>query len=102
MGGGVLGAALGLAFAPRFVTGVSRSIVRRLRDVPTPRLAIAIGGLVLGLVIAALLSVALRELPSAAAWAVPLGLAIFLAYLGVAIGVARERDVLQMLRLDKA
>jgi uncharacterized protein YacL len=54
-------------------------------------------GLIVGLTVAALLSVAFSRLPGWPGVAIPIALSVLLGPLGIAIMVSRERDLLQLL-----
>ncbi|MBI4311869.1 MAG: PIN domain-containing protein [Chloroflexi bacterium] len=89
LGGVAAGAVLGLLAGPAALLPLGRS----LQDIPTIRLFAAILGLIVGLIIAALLSVPLRALGGWPGVWLPLLLSITLGLAGSVFMVLRENDL---------
>ncbi len=64
-----------------------------LVGLPLPSLLVLIGGLLLGLLAGALVSVPLARLPGLYGTLVPLAITILLAVLGAALGVSKEEEI---------
>lgn len=97
MGGLLLGMALGLILAPYLVLRPVTKLSMAFLNVTFSTLVSGTLGLVVGLVIAALLSIPFSKLPGWPGVAVPIALSVLLGFLGVAIMVSRERDLFQLL-----
>ena len=89
VGGGLLG----LLVAPYVILLPLRWGWRRLVDLPLGSLLPAIVGLLLGLLAGALVSIPLARLPGAYGTLVPLVVTAVLTILGIAVGVAKEREL---------
>lgn len=95
---GLVGAMMGLALTPLFTTQPMRALRAVLVRVPVQTLAAGLTGLVIGLIIAALLSFPLSLLPSPFGQLLPfLGVLLF-SYLGIAVFVMRQTDIFSVLR----
>ncbi|MBA3532187.1 MAG: TRAM domain-containing protein [Ardenticatenales bacterium] len=92
------GAALGLLLTPYLTTRPLEWIRRRVRQLPANIILGATAGLVLGLIVAALLTPPLSRLPGILGQVLPFAGALFFGYAGVQIMVLRERDLLSLLQ----
>jgi uncharacterized protein YacL len=88
------GVAFGGLLAPYLTIKPFRFIRRKIRQLPAQELFAIILGLVVGLIVAALLSPVLAILPSPFGDYLPFGAALLLGYLGMAVMVMRQRDIL--------
>ena len=93
----LVGVVLGLGATPYFTTRPVRWGLRWLGEIPASTLIAGSAGLIVGLIVAVLLSVPLTRIPGATAVWLPISLSVLLAYLGVVVGVSRERELLQLL-----
>ncbi|MBI2873033.1 MAG: PIN domain nuclease [Chloroflexi bacterium] len=91
--GTLVGLAVGLAVTPFLVVWPVRKTQEVLEGLPGSTLASAIVGLLVGLVVAALISVPLSRIPGWPGVWVPLALSVVLGYLGMAIMVRSGLDV---------
>ncbi|MFO7634206.1 MAG: PIN domain nuclease [Caldilinea sp.] len=94
----LFGASFGFLLAPWLVRAPARSAQNALRRVPISDLLAGIIGVTVGLLIAALLSVPVSQLPAPFGNVVPLVLVFMFGYLGAAILVLRKRDFFGLLR----
>ncbi len=95
---GLVGALLGIVITPFVSTRPVGAIRRRMTQVSAQTMIASLMGLVVGLVVAALLSFPLSLLPSPFGQLLPFVAAVVFSYLGVAIFVMRQNDILHMLR----
>ncbi|MDE2861305.1 MAG: PIN domain nuclease [Chloroflexota bacterium] len=98
--GAATGAFIGILIAPYLVPALLLPFAplgRSVSSIPFSTLVSGTAGLVLGLTIAALVSVAFSRLPGWPGVAVPMALTAVFGVAGLAVGVARERDVSQLL-----
>jgi uncharacterized protein YacL len=98
----VIGAVFGFALAPWLVIAPARAARNALRQVPIADLVGATIGLAIGLLLAALLAFPVSRLPAPFGNIVPFILAVFFGYLGAAVFVARQNDIMHLLQRDKA
>lgn len=98
--GALGGAIIGFAGAPYALGGMYRALCRWLRKVPVQTLIMGVGGVVVGLVMAALLAIPLSMLPGHWGEITPLVVALLLAILGALIASLRDRDILAALGLS--
>ncbi len=98
----VIGAIFGFALAPWLVIAPARAARNALRQVPITDLVGATIGLAIGLLLAALLAFPVSRLPAPFGNIVPLILAVFFGYLGAAVFVARQSDILHLLQRNKS
>ena len=98
----VIGAIFGFALAPWLVIAPARAARNALRQVPIADLVGATIGLAIGLLLAALLAFPVSRLPAPFGNIVPLILAVFFGYLGAAVMVARQNDILHLVQRDKS
>ncbi len=95
---GLLGALAGLVLTPFFTTRPVRYLRNMLGQAPSATLLSSVGGLIAGLLIAALISFPISRLPSPFGEYLPVVAAIVCSYLGMAVFVARQDDLLAILR----
>ena len=93
------GALAGFFLTERLVLGPLERLVGNIREAPLSTVIVAFLGLLLGLIAAALLAVPLSSLPSPLGSWLPLGALLVSVWIGVSVMVARERQVIQLLRL---
>ena len=94
----LFGASFGFLLAPWLVRAPANAAQNVLRQVPITDLMAGIIGITIGLLIAALLSVPVSQLPAPFGNVVPLVLVFMFGYLGAAILVLRKRDFFSLLR----
>jgi uncharacterized protein YacL len=94
----LVGALAGLIITPFLTTRPIRAIRSQMSRVSAQTLLAGLMGLVIGLVVAALVSFPLSLLPAPFGQLLPFVAAVALSYLGIAIFVARENDILNILR----
>ncbi len=94
----LFGASFGFLLAPWLVRAPANAAQNVLRQVPITDLIAGIIGITLGLLIAALLSVPVSQLPAPFGNVVPLVLVFMFGYLGAAILVLRKHDFFAFLR----
>jgi uncharacterized protein YacL len=87
------GVALGGLVTPWLTIRPIRFLRRRIRQLPVQELVAIIAGLILGLVVAVLLSPILGNLPSPFGETLPFIGAVLFGYLGVAVMMMRRRDL---------
>ena len=97
LGGLLLGMALGLILTPFLVLRPITRLSGAFSDVTFSALVSGTAGLVVGLTVAALLSVAFSRLPGWPGVAVPIALSVLLGTLGIVIMASREREISQLL-----
>ncbi|MGB0389229.1 MAG: PIN/TRAM domain-containing protein [Ardenticatenaceae bacterium] len=93
----LIGGALGFFFTPDLTIRPFIWVRNHVRQLPAKQLLSGSIGLTLGLIIAALLTVPLSQLPGIFGQLLPPVAAIFLGYTGVQVMVLRERDLLNLL-----
>ena len=98
----VIGAVFGFALAPWLVIAPARAARNALRQVPIKDLVGATIGLAIGLLLAALLTFPVSRLPPPFGNIVPLILVFLFGYLGAAVFVARQNDIMHLLQRNKA
>ncbi len=92
------GAALGLLITPYLTIRPFIWIQRRIRQLPANQILAGTIGLAMGLLLAALLTPPLAQLPSFLGQIMPFGAACVLGYAGVQVMVQRERDLLSLVQ----
>jgi uncharacterized protein YacL len=97
----LLGAVFGFVLAPWLVIAPARAARNALRQVPIADLIAATIGLAVGLVIAALLTFPVSRLPPPFGNIVPLILVFFFGYLGAAMFVLRQQDIVHLFQRNK-
>jgi uncharacterized protein YacL len=93
----IVGAIIGLALTPLFTTRPLRAMRALLVRIPGQTLISGLFGLVIGLIIAALLSFPLSLLPSPFGKLLPFVGVLLLGYFGVALFVTRQADIANVL-----
>jgi len=88
------GVALGGLLAPYVTVRPIQFIRREIRQLPAQQLFAIIVGLIMGLLVAALLSPVLANLPSPFGEFLPFLAAVLFGYLGMAVMMMRQRDIL--------
>lgn len=94
----LVGALTGLIVTPFVTTRPARSIRARLVQMPSEMLVSALIGLIMGLIVAALLSFPLSLLPSPFDQVLPFAGAVAFSYLGIAVFTMRQKDLVKLLR----
>lgn len=94
----LVGALAGLIITPFLTTRPIRAVRGYMARVSAQTLLAGLMGLVIGLVVAALVSFPLSLLPAPFGQLLPFVAAIALSYLGIAIFVARENDIMNIMR----
>jgi uncharacterized protein YacL len=93
----LVGAVLGALVAPWVTIRPIRYIRRKIQELPAKELFAIIAGLIVGLIIAALLSPVLANLPSPFGDVLPFVGAILFGYLGVVVMTMRRKDIFALL-----
>ncbi|MBI2171451.1 MAG: PIN domain nuclease [Chloroflexi bacterium] len=93
LAGAGVGALLGILASPLLLLAPGRALLHGLQGAPPSRIVAAIIGLILGLVVAALLSVPLGDIPGWPGTWLPLALSLLLGAAGVLLLVSHEEDV---------
>ncbi len=88
---------VGFIATPFFTTRPYRALQQRIKQTPATDLVAAVTGLVLGLLIAVLLSFPLSLLPSPFREILPIVAAVVFALLGMSTMISRRRDFAQLL-----
>jgi uncharacterized protein YacL len=96
---GIAGAAVGLVLTPYITTRPVKAAKSLLSKISVQTLAAGIIGLVIGLIIAALLSFPLSLLPSPFGQMLPFIGVLLFSYFGIAIFVMRQEEIFSMLRV---
>ncbi len=92
----LIGALFGLILTPHFTTRPARTLRNYLSRLPAQQLVAGVIGLVIGLLIAALLSLPLSSLPQPYNTVMPAISAIVFGYFGIATFSMRRRDVFEL------
>jgi uncharacterized protein YacL len=95
---GLVGAMMGLALTPLFTTRPMKSLRAALAQVPGQTLISGLIGLVVGLIVAALLSFPLSLLPSPFGEILPFVGVLLFTYLGVTVFIMRQADIFSLIR----
>jgi uncharacterized protein YacL len=93
----LVGALIGLVATPWITTRPVGALRNRIRQMPAHQLVAGIFGLTLGLVVALLITYPLSLLPEPYRYILPLVVAILFSYLGIAVMVTRQQDILHLL-----
>ncbi len=93
-----IGAVAGFWPVPVLVHRSYQSLQRAIRKMPVPDLVVAIGGLIVGLVVAALLSYPLSFLPWWFGHFFPVVAAVLCGYTGIALMRMRHRELINFFR----
>lgn len=94
--GGVLMGALGFLLFPYITIYPIQAIRMQLEETPGQTILIAMVGLIFGLIIAALASIPLGNLPAPLDSIVPLFALILFGYLGITLSVSKQDDIREM------
>ena len=89
----VVGAALGGLAIPFLIVGPGRSGIRYFIELPGATLVAGLIGLVVGLIVASLVSIPLYSLEDPLGWAMPIAISIAAGVGGLWLGIQRERDI---------
>jgi len=92
----LLGALIGLVATPWITLRPLGALRSRLRQMPAGQLVASVFGLMMGLIVALLLAYPLSLLPEPSRYVLPLAGAILFSYLGVAIMIMRQRDIVNL------
>jgi len=93
----LMGALIGLVATPWVTTRPVGALRNRIRQMPAHQIVSGILGLTLGLVIALLFSYPLSLLPEPYRYILPMIGAFLFSYLGIAVMVTRQQDILHLL-----
>ena len=93
----IVGAALGALAVPYVVVASLRVVLQRLQDLSISAFVAVIAGLILGLVVAALVSIPLARISGWQGIWIPVGLSITFGVLGIAVMVGRGQELFQLL-----
>lgn len=96
---GIAGAAVGLVLTPYLTTRPVMAVKSLLSAISVQTLAAGMIGLVIGLIIAALLSFPLSLLPSPFGQLLPFIGVLLFSYFGIAIFIMRQSEIFGMLRM---
>ena len=94
---GIGGGVLGLAAAPYLAGLTLGRLSKLLASLQTPTIVLATVGLIIGLVIAFLLSIPFSRISGWPGVAAPIGLSLLFGYLGMVLMLSRGRDLLSFL-----
>ncbi|MFQ5826783.1 MAG: PIN/TRAM domain-containing protein [Dehalococcoidia bacterium] len=97
---GLGGMALGFSITPYLTLRPYRWLWRELNQIPTLTMLAGMVGLVIALVISALATIPLSQLPGILGTVMPVVVAIFLCYLGISLVMLRAGDLVQPLGLS--
>jgi len=95
---GLVGALVGLILTPYFTTRPARAIRNRVMEMPASMLVSGMIGLIVGLVIAGLLSFPLSLLPQPFSQVLPFVGAVVFSWLGMSVFIMRQRDIFSLFR----
>lgn len=95
---GLLGALVGLVTTPYLTTRPVKAIRNSVTQLSAQTMLAGLMGLVVGLIVAALISFPLSLLPSPFGQILPFACAVLLAYFGVSVFVLRKNDIFAILR----
>lgn len=98
--GGLIGLTLGWFITPFLTTKPARMVRNRLSKVPAPTLIAGLSGLVVGLVVAALLSMPLSSLPEPLGNILTVAAGLLASYLGIALFVTRQDDIMEFFHIS--
>lgn len=95
--GAVVGLVMGAVFAPTLLTRPYNGLRKQVSKMPAHDFVIAVMGLIVGLLIAALLSYPLSFLPWWFGHVLPAVVAVLFAYLGVSLALLRGREFVRVM-----
>ena len=93
-----VGALSGLILTPYVTVRPFLALRKRIRHAPAQHLLAAVLGLIVGLIIAALISFPLSLLPPPFSQILPFVAAVLFGYLGIVVMITRQRDILSLIR----
>ncbi len=94
----LVGALIGLVLTPYVTVRPFVAMRKRIRNMPAQQLLSSILGLILGLVIAGLISFPLSMLPQPFNQILPFVAAVLFGYLGIVVMVTRQHDIFSIIR----
>lgn len=94
----LLGALFGLVATPYVTVRPFAALRKRIRHAPAQQLLAAAIGLIVGLIIAALISFPLSLLPPPFSQILPFVAAVLFGYLGIMVLITRQHDILNLVR----
>ncbi len=94
----LIGALFGLVLTPHFTTRPARMLRNYLSQLPAQQLVAGTIGLIIGLIVAALVSLPLSLLPAPYNAVLPVLAAVLFSYFGTAVMASRRRDVFELFR----
>jgi len=94
----LVGALLGLVATPFVTTRPARAIRSQIMQISASALVAGMTGLIVGLIVAGLLSFPLSLLPNPFSQILPLVAAVTLSWLGISVFVMRQRDIFSLFR----
>jgi len=94
----LLGALVGLVLTPYLTVRPFRALRKRISQTPAQQLLAAVFGLVIGLIIAALISFPLSLLPAPFSQILPFVAALLFGYFGMLVMTLRQRDIFSLFR----
>ena len=95
LGSALVGIVIGLVSTPFAVNRISGSVADQTHSIPTSRLLSGIVGLVLGLIVAILISIPIFRLPGWLGLVLPVAISLVMAYLGATLMLSPSRDIFQ-------
>jgi uncharacterized protein YacL len=94
----LVGALFGLVLTPYVTVRPFLALRKRIHHAPAQQLLAAVLGLIVGLIIAALISFPLSLLPPPFSQVLPFVAAVLFGYLGIVVMITRQRDILNLIR----
>ncbi len=94
----LVGALVGLVITPFVTTRPARAIRGQIMQMPASALVAGMTGLIVGLIVAGLLSFPMSLLPRPLGQVLPMVGAVVLAWLGISVFVMRQRDIFSLFR----
>ncbi len=94
----LVGALVGLVLTPYVTVRPFVALRRRIRQAPAQQLLAAVLGLIVGLIIAGLVSFPLSMLPQPFSQILPFATALLFGYLGISVMVTRQHDIFSLVR----
>jgi len=94
----LVGALVGLVLTPYMTVRPFLALRKRIRQAPAQQILAVVIGLIVGLVIAGLVSFPLSMLPEPYSQILPFAAAILFGYLGIMVMVTRQRDIFNVIR----
>ncbi|HDQ73459.1 MAG TPA: TRAM domain-containing protein [Chloroflexi bacterium] len=94
----LVGALIGLILTPYVTVRPFMAIRKRIRNMPAQQLLSSVLGLIVGLVIAGLISFPLSMLPPPFSQILPFVAAVLFGYFGIVIMITRQHDIFSIIR----